>query len=54
MCVCVCVCVSYNPAHNDGLLAEVDITDSQALVDELERPAGRRLTLFLLAHFEFL
>lgn len=47
--------MSYNiPAHNDGLLAEVDITDGQALVDEFERPAGRRLTLLLLAHFEFM
>jgi len=45
--------MSYNsPAHNNGLLAEVDITDGQALVDEFERPAGRRLTLFLLAHFK--
>ena len=39
-----------NTAHNDGLLAEVDIADGEALVDEFERPAGRRLALLLLAH----
>ena len=46
-----CASLAYvNTAHNDGLLAEVDIADGEALVDEFERPAGRRLALPLLAH----
>ena len=50
-----CASLAYvilNTAHNDGLslLAEVDIADGEALVDEFERPAGRRLALLLLAH----
>ena len=50
-----CASLAYvNTAHNDGLLAEVDIADGEALVDEFERPAGRRLALLLLAHMHMI